>query len=59
MATELWLLFPVLVVMMASGLLAVHPRFRNSRRVKVINLVIAVVCFAAVVALLISFLAGS
>jgi hypothetical protein len=44
--------------MLVSGSMAFHPRFRDSRRAKVVNLVIAAVCFAAIVALIISFVAG-
>jgi cytochrome b subunit of formate dehydrogenase len=53
MATEVWLIFPVLFVMLVSGLVVFHPRFRNSRPAKVVNLVVAAVCFAAIVALVI------
>ena len=58
MAIEVWLIFPVLLVMLVSGSLALHPRFRSSRRAKFLNLVVAAVCFAAVVVLVISFVAS-
>ena len=57
MAIEVWLILPVLLVMLVSGSLAFHPRFRDSRRAKLVNLVVAAVCFAAVVALVISLVA--
>jgi hypothetical protein len=57
MAIEVWLIFPVLLVMLVSGSLAFYPRLRNSRRAKLVNVVVAAVCFVAVVALVISFVA--
>jgi cytochrome b subunit of formate dehydrogenase len=54
MATEVWLVFPILFVMLVSGLIVFHPRYQDSRRLKVVNLVVAAVCFAAIVALVIT-----
>ncbi|OII23936.1 hypothetical protein [Frigoribacterium sp. MCBA15_019] len=58
MATEVWLIFPVLFVMLVSGLIIFHPRFRDWRRAKVVNIVVAAVCFAAIVALVIILVAS-
>lgn len=54
MATEVWLVFPVLFVMLVSGLIVSHPRYQHSCRAKVVNVVVAAVCFAAIVALVIT-----
>jgi len=60
-ATNVWLLLLPLLLLVASFvscLVIFHPRFRDSRRAKVVNLVVSAVCFAVVVTVVITLVAG-
>lgn len=58
MALQLWLMLPFLLVILVLSVLRLHPQVHFSRRANIIDLVVSMVCFLAILLLAINWVSG-